>query len=196
MNYQEALGFLHRLAPEEEGWVTHSVKTAEAAFRISKALRDAGSDTDPERVRVEALLHDVGRSEGHGHLHGWSGYKLMKEQGLEEYARPCVSHWLKGRTPEEIMHESPALDPEFVDHVFRVTGCAEFTLDERIVALADSMTSFDLFVTVRERYRDARIRYGESDWLDTNERISEEIKSEFDRALGRDLYELFPEIKN
>ena len=57
------------------------------------------------------------------------------------------------------------------------------------------MTSFDVVVTVGERYREARTRYGESNWLDTNERISEEIKSELDHALGFDLYDLFPEIE-
>lgn len=192
-SFDQAKDFFASHAEASDEWVTHSFKVAEVTGRIAKALIDAGADVDAEDLRIKGLFHDIGRSRDHGYLHGWSGYQLLEDAGLLRFAKPCVAHWLKGRAITEVMREGAALDEELVRHIFELTGCAQFDLDEKIVSLADSMTSFNKIVTVRERYREARTRYGESDWLDTNERISEEIKAELDRMLGYDLYSLFDE---
>lgn len=195
MTYDDALEYLKKHAANGESWFDHSVACAGAAGRIADALAEKGVEADPERVRICALFHDIGRSLSHGHLHGWSGWELLSGDGLECYGKSCISHWLKGRSIDETISEAAALDEEFVRHVFEQTGCGEFTIEEKIVSLADSMTSFDKIVSVGDRYSEARSRYADSDWLSTNERISEETKAEFDAILGFDLYDLFPEIK-
>ncbi len=194
ITFEQAAEFVKSLAQPGERWLAHSEKTAEVAFRVAGALKDAGLDVDPDEVSIMAVFHDVGRSRGHGHLHGWSGFEMLKEKGLARYAKACVSHWLKGRDVETVLREGSVLDEDFVRHVFRETGCGDFSLAEKIVSLADSMTIDDVVTTVRERYREARGRYGDSEWMATNERISLEIKSEFDSLLKSDAYGLFPEI--
>jgi HD superfamily phosphohydrolase YqeK len=191
----DALRFVEGLANPGEPWLVHSRKVAEAAGRIAVALRSSGVPLDVEEITAMALFHDVGRSLDHGHLHGWSGFKILKDAGLCDYARTCVSHWLKGRSVEVVLDESEFLEEDFVRSVFKEAGVSEFTLADKIVSLADSMTRLDEITTVADRYAEARTRYGDSQWMRTNERISLEIKNEFDAIIGRDIYELFPEIK-
>ena len=195
MDYEYALEFTRSLVRECGRWLMHSEKTAEVAQVIASALLKSGIDIDIEKIRIMALFHDVGRSIGHGMFHGWDGFVILKEHGLEDYAKCAVSHWLKGRTMEHALREGSEISQTFIEQVFRDARCAEFSLEDKIVSLADSMTSFVSITSVEDRYNEARLRYGESAWLDTNEKVSLEIKKEFDKLLGYDLYLLFKEIR-
>lgn len=61
---------------------------SEAVIRHCEAVRDIAvrmalkTDADVELVEIGALLHDIGRSETHGILHGVNGAKIAKKLGL------------------------------------------------------------------------------------------------------------------
>jgi putative nucleotidyltransferase with HDIG domain len=194
ITFEEAKRFVEGLGNPGDSWLRHSFKVAEASGRIADALVSAGVELDVEFVRIAALFHDAGRSEGHGYLHGWAGFEILKKAGLEKYARQSVTHWLKGRSIKAVLSESVNLDEKFIKEIFEESRAGDFELSDKIISLADSITKFDEFSTVEERYGEARLRYGDSLWLRTNEKISHEIKKEFDALIGRNIYDLFPEI--
>ncbi|MHC4660653.1 MAG: HD domain-containing protein [Planctomycetota bacterium] len=193
---KEAESLLDSIAPSNEPWVRHSRQAALIAGKIADALAEAGCDVNPEHVRICALLHDVGRSIDHGYLHGWEGCKILRERGFGLYAKCCVSHWFKGRTKETIVAENinreiAMFEVEIHDEV----GADTFELEEKIVALADSMALVDGVVTIENRYDEAEGRYGKSAWIAGNRRISHILMDEIESLLGNRLETLFPELK-
>jgi len=190
--WEEAEELLNSLASADEPWVRHSRKTSEVAGRIADALAEAGHKVDPVHVRICGLLHDVGRSVDHGFLHGWEGYQIMMERGFGAYAKCCVSHWFKGRSKKLIHEENVSLETALLEKdIYDEVGAGTFELDEKIVALADSMTMIESVVSIDERYDEAEERYGVSPWITGNRRISHALKAEFDTLLGYDLETLW-----
>jgi putative nucleotidyltransferase with HDIG domain len=194
--WEEAEELLRSLAPPDEPWIHHSPRTSEVAGRIADALAEAGQNLDPAYIRICGLLHDVGRSVDHGFLHGWEGYRIMMERGFGAYAKCCVSHWFKGRSKKLIHDENISLETALLEQdIYDEVGADTFELDEKTVALADSMTLVEKVVTIDERYDEAEERYGISPWITGNRRISHALWEEFSTLLGYDLETLFPELK-
>jgi hypothetical protein len=146
-------------------------------------------------VVVGALLHDVGRGIDCGTLHGWEGFKMLSGTQFRRYAGPCVTHWLKGRSFEQIEDEGD-LPLETVCEILRAGNFEEMPLEDRIICVADAMAQSDEVVPIEDRYVDARERYGTNAWIETNERLTLEFKKELDDLLETDLYSLFPGLSD
>ncbi len=148
---------------------------------------------DIDYIVLGALLHDIGRSVDCGTLHGWEGFKLLAQTPFRRYASPCVTHWLKGRSRQQILDEGD-MSPELVTEIMSAGNFEELGLEDRIICIADAMARGDEVVTVKDRYIEARKRYGSNPWIETNEKLTLEFKDEIDILLIRDLYSLFPKL--
>lgn len=183
-----ARSLLEELAVPDAPWRLHSLETGRVADAIAGrvAVRSPQQPLDPCWVEACGLLHDIGRSRAHGMAHPLEGFRLLEERGLGHLAKPCVSHWLKGRTRCELA-QNPDFSRPLLDELDSSLDLDCFTLSEKIVALSDSLVQHDRVVTIEERYRDAQDRYGPSRWMADNQRISLALFAELDALAGQGL---------
>jgi len=183
MTAARALQILHDHAPAGEPWPLHCQQVAKVAGVLADALADAGHPIDPDLVRAEGLLHDIGRAQTHGPLHGWSGFTLLRALGHTDLARGCLTHWLKGREPHEL-HADGTLSKEFVDRVFAHLVPQEWSLADSVISLADSSVQHTTIVPWQERHADLIVRYGDSPWIRRTEELAGQHSEHIATALG------------
>lgn len=125
----------------DERLTEHCLKVAELALEIADL---AGADS--RLVEAGALLHDIGKTQEHGHAHALAGASILRdEQVLPEVVRIVQRHSGAGITESEALEMGLPLGiyvPE--------------TLEEKIVAQADNMVRGRDRVPVQatiERYR-------------------------------------------
>lgn len=181
---------LDRHAPADAAWKRHCLQVAKVTDRISDALSEAGAAVDPDGLHVQALLHDVGRARTHGPFHGWTGYVLLRAEGVPEAGRGCLTHWLKGRDPEEVL-EAPPFREHIVAQAYEALGGPEgWTLSDSVLSVADSSVRHTTIVSVRSRHRDLIERYGDSRWLRRAEELAHRHADDVAAALGFPVEEL------
>ncbi len=183
-----ASALLDELAERFTPWRLHSLETGRVAGVIARgvAAHSPERPLDPCWIEAAGLLHDIGRSRSHGMAHPIEGFRLLSERGLGHLAKPCVSHWLKGRRRSEL-EKVPEFSRTLLDELASSVDLDCFSLSEKIVALSDSLVQHDRIVTIEERYREAQDRYGPSRWMADNERISLALFAELDALAGQRL---------
>jgi len=186
-----ARSLLEECSQPGEPWDKHCIKVAKTALVIATSLLrvDPHLPIDTETVEAGALLHDIGRCRAQGVEHPRCGMELLFERGLDHLAKPCISHWLKGKSRKELEKE-PYFNSSRLDALFHAFDLNTMTLSEKIISTADSLVRHDMLVGLKERYRDARERYGDSQWLRDNERISAGFIDEIEGILGYSLDDL------
>ncbi len=184
MSPQDARLLLDAHAPEGEPWPWHCRQVARVAVRLGEALQQAGAPVDLAELEVQALLHDIGRSLTHGPFHGWSGFVLLRSLGRSEAGRGCLTHWLKGRAPEELRQSTHFRD-SFIERVYAAIDPPGWTLADSVLSVADSSVRHSTVVGFEERYRDLYQRYGQSAWLERACELTSEHAGEIAGLLGR-----------
>jgi bis(5'-nucleosidyl)-tetraphosphatase len=154
--------------------VAHSAIVAQMARRMAEAWDE---DVDPVFVEACAWLHDIGRAVDHAE-HPLEGYRLLRELGYSGYAPTCISHYIKGRSFEELPEKK----------LWRSCDLTTFEPHERIIALADFMAVREKKGTVKQRHADLVERYGKSRFLDRSLEIARGLKREFEKRTGKKLY--------
>jgi putative nucleotidyltransferase with HDIG domain len=152
---------------------------------IARELASAWVGLDPDYVEAAAWLHDIGRARTHDNRHPLEGFRMLVEEGYGGYAPPCLSHYTKGLSAEEL-----ELDPDLAREMW--AACALDTLDpeERLIALADYLAVGTRRGRIDERYDDLVRRYGPSTFFDRAHEAALGLKQEFESRTGRSLYEL------
>ena len=120
--------------------MTHSEMVARKALAVADAAR---LDIDRGFVYDAAMLHDIGifRCDAPGiHCHGSEPYirhgvigaAMMRQEGIEAYARVCERHTGAGLTAKEIAETGMPLPPmDFLPE----------TLEEKLICYADKFFS-------------------------------------------------------
>lgn len=193
MNFQDATRWLDELAPGRPAFVEHSHVVAAVATRIADALAEGRPGIDVERIRVQALLHDVGRSLTHGGYHGWVGYAMLRHRGEADAGRGCISHWLRGLPFEEAV-ELGRIRPRFLKRVYEELELPRMEVEDYVVSLSDFSVAHTAVVPVEEREADLVNRYGESRWLRRNAAAARDHRATVERWMGRPLADVVPEL--
>ncbi|MBN2566534.1 HD domain-containing protein [Candidatus Woesearchaeota archaeon] len=112
----------------------HARAVQTVAMRIARRIAKRRK-VDLEFVRTAALLHDIGRFRcpprtGGSIRHGVVGAEIMREEGLERYARVCERHLGAGITVADIERQGLPLPKR--PYVPR-------TVEEKIVTMADNL---------------------------------------------------------
>lgn len=193
MNFEDAKTLLDSFAPGEPPFVKHSRVVAGVAERIAAALAEGRQGIDVERIRVNALLHDVGRSRTHGSYHGWVGYAMLRHRGLAREGRGCVTHWLRGLDYDEILALG-SIRPRFLRRVFEELDLPALGVEDHVVSVADFSVAHTTVVSLEERESDLVKRYGDSRWLRRNAAVAREHRALLESAMGRPLTEVVPDL--
>lgn len=145
-----------RILQEEgasERIIEHSLAVRDLAARIAKL-----SHADVELVRIGAILHDIGRTKGHGIRHAVNSAAILRERSIDDAIVKIVErHTGAGILPEEA-RELGLPEGKYVPE----------TLEEKIVAQADNLMSGTKRITLQETIGNYKVK----GLMDAAERIS------------------------
>lgn len=209
----EAAAVLDAHAPDGEVWPIHCRQVARIARTVSDALLAAGASLDqqldawwgdesaPAAAQIDAyqplssadieawaLVHDIGRCVHHGPLHGWIGWRLLADLGHASTARGCLTHWLKGRSADEL--RAAELDEDLIAQVAAALHPLQWRLADSVLSFADSSVAGKSIVSLDVRHADLRARYGGSVWMDRHEELGNRAADQISAALGQPVADL------
>lgn len=162
------------------------VAHSEVVAGLARAVAEAWGGVDPDYVEACAWVHDAGRARTHGPRHPVEGFRMLVEAGLPGYAPSCISHFTKG-VPFEELSRDPGLDPALLREMWEACDLSTFPREEKAVALADAMAIGARRATIEERYADLAARYGDSETVRRNLRVSLALREAFEKDTGRTL---------
>lgn len=194
---KEALEMLesYRGKTENDTWIGHCLYVGDTAGKIAKALNEKGYNVDVDKTITLGYLHDIGKYNGESKGHVMRGYEYLKSKGIDdEYANICLTHsylnndiiCTAGGIP------NPADNPFLTDFVKN----HEYTMEEKLINLCDLMCpqGYKIY-TIDKRLIDIMIRRGAYSNTQYHVKETYKLKAYFDKMLGYNLYDLFPEIK-
>jgi uncharacterized protein len=190
MDRGEALALLKKHTPDDASWHVHLLQVSGAACCLAEVVSQRGHAVDVEKATVLGLLHDLGRSRGHGLRHGIEGYLLARAEGHQDEGRICLLHLLKGRSLAEGVELGMLTEQERRDLLETGQDYSALSLEEKVVCVADALMSDTGLVTVAEKYANARRRYGPLPHHYVDEAWVSNLAAELTRLLGTTPYEV------
>ena len=121
--------------------IAHSKAVCKVALEVVDKLEKKGIKVDKDLIVAGALLHDVKRLDKD---HVKSGAELLESLGLKEVARIVKTHGLKHFEEEDFTPK---------------------TTEEKIVFYADKRVVDDKIVSLEERFKYLKEKYGTEDKL-------------------------------
>jgi putative nucleotidyltransferase with HDIG domain len=142
LTYDQALALLARYGIPESR-IEHCKGVSEFAYSLAQKISASHPElpVDPEKVRIAALLHDIGRSRPGDHE--LNSVAILREEGHPELA-DIVMHG----SMYEISQLRGTDDPSLLPH----------SLENKIVAYADARFRLSI-VTLEERFTDVKERH-------------------------------------
>jgi len=122
-----------------ENIISHSLAVARLALFLSVELNKKGQSIDLRLVEAASLLHDLTKTEclKTKEDHALTGSQLLKRIGYERVGEIVARHIWLGKE-----------------------GDASYVCEEEIVNYADKRVMHDRIVSLGERFRDLKERYG------------------------------------
>lgn len=122
--------------------VQHSLRVAEVALFLARALNQRGEKLDIDLIEAASLLHDITKRRGieKGEDHVTTGAALLKNLGYDEVAEIVACHVKLPKGP----------------HPCNLT-------EAEIVNYADKRVLHDSIVTLKERFLDIKARYAKNE---------------------------------
>ncbi len=175
------------------GWATHAQLVGDTAAIIATKLQEKSCNIDPEKVRVLGYLHDVGKKVGPKMEHPYRGYCFLQALSYdEEYCEISLVHSFVNNDP--FCNFADVVNPKRDQFLIDFIRKHKFTLEEKLISLCDQMVTTKV-MTIDRRIVDIISRYGVCTRTPDRIKALYQLKAEFDRLLGYNLYDLFPEIK-
>jgi uncharacterized protein len=151
-----------------ENIVAHSLEVTKVALFLTSELNKRGQRIDPCMVEAASLLHDIAKTaclKTKGD-HTESGYHLLKGIGYERVGEIVAQHvWLKGEG-----------DPLSVSV-------------EEVVNYADKRVRHNQIVSLEDRFKDLKTRYGKDprsiDYLERMEKVILRVEDKIFCMLNR-----------
>ena len=186
---------IERKTSQDDRWIEHCLSVGDSAGKIAKALNENGYNVDIDKTITLGYLHDIGKYNGESHGHVMRGYNYLKDKGYdEEYCDICLTHSYLNN--DIICTAGGVPNPEDNPFLTEFIKKHEYSIEEKIINLCDLMCpQGGKICTIDKRLIDLIIRKGA--YSNTQYHIKEtyKLKEYFDKLLGYNLYDLFPEIK-
>ena len=186
---------IERKTSQDDRWIEHCLSVGDSAGKIAKALNENGYNVDIDKTITLGYLHDIGKYNGESHGHVMRGYNYLKDKGYdEEYCDICLTHSYLNN--DIICTAGGVPNPEDNPFLTEFIKKHEYSIEEKIINLCDLMCpQGGKIYTIDKRLIDLINRKGA--YSNTQYHIKETYKLEeyFDKLLGYNLYDLFPEIK-
>ncbi|MBD3226584.1 MAG: HDIG domain-containing protein [Candidatus Lokiarchaeota archaeon] len=171
---KEALNIMKQLKLRKH--IIRHVKTvSKKALEIAEKINQNGHPVNLALVEIGALLHDIGRSRTNKIEHGIEGGKIILELGLsKKLARIAETHLLGG------------IDENYAKILgFPERSYLPETLEEKIVCYADKLVKGQKDVSVRERFKIWRSRFGDTLLLNDSESNIRKIEEELNQMMNK-----------
>ncbi len=184
---------IERKSATDDRWINHCLCVGDSAGIIAKALKEKGYDVDVDKTITLGYLHDIGKYNGESYGHVMRGYEYLKSKGYdEEYANICLTHSYLNN--DLICTAGGVPNPDNNPFLANFIKNHTYTMEEKLINLCDLMCT-DKIYTLDKRMMDLLLRHGV--YKNTHYHIKEayKLKEYFDKLLGYNLYDLFPEIK-
>jgi uncharacterized protein len=122
--------------------IHHSLEVARVALFLAIELNKKGQRIDLDLVEAASLLHDLTKTECFKTKedHAKTGYQLLKKMGYVRVGEVVADH----------IQLSKGQDPSSIS-------------EEEVVNYADKRVLHDRIVSLKERFRDLKVRYGKDD---------------------------------
>jgi len=169
-------------------WTKHSKNTGIAARNIASKI----SGMNAQKAYVLGMLHDIGRRVGIVSIpkHVYEGYKYCMEHGWDEVARVCLTH------SYPLMKAEFNFIPDTEEEIFIKEHLLGYKIDDydRLLQLCDGLAVDYGFCILEKRFVDIVRRYGM--WENTLQRwdVTYNIKADFEKRMGCNLYDVLPDI--
>jgi len=153
--------------------VHHSLVVTQVALFISMGLNKKGQRIDLGLVEAASLLHDLTKTEclETKEDHAQTGFLLLKKIGYQRVGEIVAEHIQLSKKKDSLM-----------------------VSEEEVVNYADKRVQHDRIVSLEERFRDLRNRYGEREEtfraLEELEKITSEIEFRIFSILGVDPHDI------
>lgn len=167
------------------GWIKHSISVGDAAGVIASAL-----NLDVDKAKTLGYIHDIGKRNSFKN-HVIDGYNHLRELGYdEEYCNICLTHSYLNNdvncTAGDIPTDIPWRKNFIKSH--------EYTIYEKIICLCDLICKKEI-MTMEQRLIELIVRKGVYENTIYHILEAQKLKKYFDRKLGFNVYDLFPQIK-
>lgn len=167
-------------------WGNHCRTVSRAAKTIAKA---AGMNAN--KLEVMGLLHDIGRYVGVVDFkHVSAGYDLMMEKGYTDVALACLTHSFPYQTIEAYNGKFDVSQDE-VERMAKLLNQVEYDDELRLIQLSDALCLPDRVTVLQVRLMDVALRHGVHASSVPKWQAFLDIKKDFDRKTGQNLYHLF-----
>jgi|AGTN01.1.fsa_nt_gi TIGR00295 family protein len=144
MKSREALALLKKYGASED-----IIRHVKAVRDYALEIADQNPSADRELVNAGALLHDIGRTRGHGIDHAVVGAEILRSEGVDDsIVRIVERHVGAGLTKEDAVHLG--LPPK--DYLPE-------TIEEKIVCHADNLIGNRSRVSIHDAIRTAKERW-------------------------------------
>lgn len=172
----------------ENRWILHSIYTGLAARRIAHEL-----NVDEDYALIIGYLHDIGRIINHNN-HPIEGYLYLDNLGYTNIARYSITHSFINNDINLTAVSGPK-DLESYSFINDYLQSINLNIYDNIVQLCDLFCLETGFTTVEKRLLDITKRKGiyDNSYLHLVNMIN--LKKRIESMIGKDLYELFPEIR-
>jgi molybdenum cofactor cytidylyltransferase len=157
-----------RVTPDR---INHCFKVAEAAAEICRAFGMHGFTPDIALVYAAAVLHDIAKGQ---RKHDIEGGKILREMGFGEVGDIVAVHSdLAG-------------------------GNKNLSLEAKIIYITDKLFEGEKRVTLDNRYRSSRQRFGVTPEIEAaiagRLKIAKEVKFDLEKMIGRTLEMVIPDL--
>lgn len=170
------------------GWVEHSRHVALAARHIA----EVHPRLDPTRAYTLGLLHDIGRRTGPNRdRHLLDGRDFLTELGYADAARIAVTHAFVISDMDTLQGEWDGTPQEW-QRLGKLIMDAPQTDEDRLIQLCDMLGLASGFCTMQERLVDVALRYAFNARTPDKWRAKLQLKADFDRECGGNIYRLLP----
>ncbi len=167
-------------------WIGHSKTTAFCA----KAIAEHCDNLDADITYILGLLHDIGRREGVTDMrHIIDGYNYMTSLGYDDCARICLTHSFpyKNINSYNGQIDCTAEETEFIKTFIKNT---EYNDYDKLIQLCDALALPDGATYIEKRLVDVVIRRGFNDLTIPKWKAFLDLKDNFDKKTGTDIYQL------
>ncbi|GGL71616.1 metal-dependent phosphohydrolase [Deinococcus aerolatus] len=169
-------------------WVQHSQYVALAARHIAAVH----PRLDPTRAYTLGLLHDIGRRTGPNRdRHLLDGHDFLLDLGYTDAARIALTHAFVIPDMATLQGEWDGT-PEEWQRLGGLVACARQTEEDRLIQLCGLLALASGFCTVEERLVDIALRYTFHARTPDQWHAKLNVKVEFDRECGVNIYRLLP----
>lgn len=188
----QALRYIEEAEKHNAGpWVAHSFNVARAARRLAEHL----TGLDPDAAYALGLLHDIGRRAGvTGMRHVYDGYRFMLDEGYPDAARICLTHSFPVKDTRAGSSEWDCTEDELAE-LQQALDALTYDDYDRLLQLGDAISLPEGFCLLEVRIVDVLMRYRNfNDFTLPKWEAYFEIMADFNKRIGRSLYDLLPGI--